>query len=1830
MSSCRRRLTLWRGRDWHAAGWVALRRGSSCSVPAERPPQAAAARPLHDMAGWIRELCEVASGFTGAEPALWGDTLYNASVLFWRTWYGAVQPCSVLGRLLTRRSRPLMATGEWALLLDAAKLLYDGLCLAAWPDWGWRGQMGVLTAKCLAETGDRKAARGTITKLYTMLRSQQKADSDSSVRLQLLMDVECGMIDELEHTNPVLDAAATLHMMLASDEPLDAAALERVVGLDDKLLLIKGVRSEEDMTQADWSAATDGPLRQEALALRVRLGNVLLDHGAHLDRVRQIAGHASIATDGDTAGVGGDILACRMELHAIDALGAHRAYTQPVVDRRLSAVDGCLRAMQRAKNLRSRFSMQEAACLAWNASLPLMQPNLRHQIRPALEMAVDLLQASGSVMFGLVAGCHLELARIADDAGLAAHAERHLSLAADCDARAGDVHADSIARLRRTVRARAVADRPDDQPCEAALELAHSLIARAAEAVDGTACRAALVEAGRALAPQLFGDDIIPIVLVPFECGSEKLRASRALQFAELDMLATAAADDPAAAEHLAFWDSFARAARKRLVCDVAYAAGTVALALARRRCSSADESDAEADATRREALRTTAELHYILSEIRVFLLREDGLQLGDVPADATPPSYAEWAAQQSSTALEGFVEGARCGAALGASWITVNAAVYIWNHGIALVREGRGHVLCSPLREVHRALAPLCAAPAETDASSTAGGDPRVLVVAARIANLLAVSELDGGGESESGTGIQLCEDALAFLADVSHADSAALIRTYVRLLCAVGRPIECPAGGPVLRALFAVTAREVVQDAAPGALPELDEMCRLCGECAGRDGPRVMSSDNAMRLLARAALVCTGAQAFDLGAECAGHLLELAGRPRGRGAVPLERRRADAALSHVACCVLGCAAEARIMDSSDESQQAAQRHRTLGHFLRASEHGRAAGDPSRVALAAQYVWNVALPFALHAMTNRLVLPPLKTALEDLRRTAPSNKNPVAVPLRIKMYNLAFSVLAEHGEWGQGLALVDHAFESLPRASRGFLWAFRVIFKSKLGKDVGRELDRLQDKPPDERCDFWCTLSRVEPHMEQRLEALHKAADCVRGVRGHETRYADMLVQLSRWLYAHGQGRDSDDCVVLLSSANDVIMALRFESDGLLGAATKSRTAELLVRIHTMLALIQVEPELRRRHMLFAHHYVVELWSATLEILGARATEAARRAADAAEGEGGRKKSGKKGTKGAEPGPAMPAIPTSSTGWANFELPPHALETAAEGEEVTPLRVPEPELTAHYADVLVAMLEQAGMHHMAIQPLLLAFHIHHPDHGCAPSRMRAMVRATRLDALIAELRIERAGETWAHGVGSALPSDAERDAVRVQVYQTLQRREIQAASGTVNDDDGGGASESEGAGPVLHPLREADGWAEQLGVLVRAGRFDDVAQLAFDLDVAASAFRDSRLAARTALAAARLAMARDRPAEAIASLRSILQPMGEGPIEEAAFWVEVTETLGQAALLQTQQQLLQGNTVPPESAPRPVLAAAADSFSALAAAHFAGRHTFLTCGAVLRVREAEALVLCIDAPAPVGGGLEAVATAVEILRGASTQLLDLGEVFACSTAVMRCHATLVHQLPAAGTAPFRRVADDLLAVFDAVERALRDLVAAMPHAPTEVAGDGAVQLPAATLLARVLTARADVEGRLYVLECARAVEQERLDANPPTIERIIAEYVRDEDALPVDQAAWEQRLRVAGECAVSRLSGVRSMQPRQAETAIAAGALLGRVLRCSAERARGSAFRGSARGVWCTQAGADEGPAAWRPRHEALADELTAALGLWGTTWWWWSGRWY
>ncbi|XP_047559332.1 cilia- and flagella-associated protein 46 isoform X1 [Lutra lutra] len=651
-----------------------------------------------------------AINFAKGEPRYY-FLVYNASVLYWQM------------------VRPFLKPGYHHHLLSSLSQIVSVLNQTEEEDTEWRAELMLELLDCYLQAGKKEEA----AKLCATAAPFIKANVPHKHRHIYSIMVRHGLADELqlaEEKKTSTSLAVTYHINMLK------AKLDKNELPEDVDAVLKKAYGRLSSYNHQRSPAA----REEEILLLFELARLSLALKCEEMASACLSDLQSVHSRDPGKLIEIECLEC--ELEALSLERKLKVYVRAAVEVQLSIVQRLDVALQRAVRLGEPGLIHVVCATQWNTCLPLLQHNLRRQLRKPLSNIADVLEKADSLMVLLRCQVHMEMAHIEEDEDRLEPAIQHLQKAVLLDSLGlyQDTLTRALNRLRLCTMLYQCPERAEDKAIMA--------IEQAKKAVPKDSVRrkrALLVNAGLALAPDTFQVVLDSENEAKVSMGKVRGRFTYLFAKARHHMVSV----DKAAGhlrrlgtendkERIQIWAELAKVSRKQGVWDVCRAASRFCLLydnvkvkkLARLKKgkkrrggdSPAQDAGGPSEVTlQRQAspslLRTFAEVGFISAEATVHLLRSEGVELNNRPRPPedlsqhsagytveSPEDNAQWITYQtwieglSQSAMNSWLRSAEIGRELQEGWIVQNAVVYVLNHNYHLIVAGRQRELVDTL----------------------------------------------------------------------------------------------------------------------------------------------------------------------------------------------------------------------------------------------------------------------------------------------------------------------------------------------------------------------------------------------------------------------------------------------------------------------------------------------------------------------------------------------------------------------------------------------------------------------------------------------------------------------------------------------------------------------------------------------------------------------------------------------------------------------------------------------------------------------------------------------------------------------------------------------------------------------------------------------------------------------------------------------------------------------------------------------------------------------------------------------------------------------------
>ncbi|XP_030628131.1 cilia- and flagella-associated protein 46 [Chanos chanos] len=608
--------------------------------------------------------------------------VFNASVLYFRA------------------ARPLLRPGQRRYLVSTLSEVVRVLDQVQELDYDWRAQLMLQLVECLVDAGKSKEA-ACFAKVTSDFIETHKPDLYPKIFALQVRHKLADLSKTLKKGNPILSVIYKMETLKHTVE-LNEVKKEDLMKLQEIFqLLIQSPQTQTPGTayQNSCPGLDNASFIHLAYRTEVLLELAFLSMQLNLHQVATDCLAEMRASEVSNVGqrIMMECIQCELDLYKqrdrIEDYSKSRVEAQLSV---ISRLDVLLQSAVREGDIQATH----AVCASqWNVCLPLLQRNLRKNIKNQLTRVAQALEDTHSVLLEMRCQLHSELAAIEEDEERLEPAVRHLQKALDLDQ--GGLYHDRLSTSLHLLKLRLSLYNTPSCP----EDVAAKLIQQAKEGSGHEKVkrrRPILVGAGIALAPDTF-----QMVL---DADSEAKVFSGSSGETKVAQLAAKAQHHTSCMQkiegHLSrqgnsrnyrkrvkLWAALAKASRKQEVWDVCRAACRFCLLYDDRPWTTPKKERGLIDYAEKDLLRLLAEVHFINAEATVHKLRSEGVELNGAAvlpderwkraSDDDPQwiLYRDWIQSLSDYATANFIRGAELGVELGEAWLVANAAVYLWNY---------------------------------------------------------------------------------------------------------------------------------------------------------------------------------------------------------------------------------------------------------------------------------------------------------------------------------------------------------------------------------------------------------------------------------------------------------------------------------------------------------------------------------------------------------------------------------------------------------------------------------------------------------------------------------------------------------------------------------------------------------------------------------------------------------------------------------------------------------------------------------------------------------------------------------------------------------------------------------------------------------------------------------------------------------------------------------------------------------------------------------------------------------------------------------------------
>ncbi|KAM9477000.1 cilia- and flagella-associated protein 46 [Clarias gariepinus] len=1072
--------------------------------------------------------------------------VFNASVLYLQT------------------VRAFLRPGWRRYLVSSLTQVLSALEEVAEPDFVWRAELMILLVECLVDAGKENEAAdfSKVTSDFIEQHTPELYPRIFSIQVQLdLIDV-----------SNILTKASPKLLAIYKLQKLKKAVNKGGKELDELreiFLLVTQSSQTPSAASNRYSHDTDDTSH---IPLSDRIELLLELSFLSLQLRQQFMAEECVnelKTIDDTAAVQRIMVECVECELALSKQNSNIAdYTKGSVEAQLSIVRRLEALLLRAVREGDAQVTQSVCATLWNSCLPLLQHNLRKNLKSPLITLSQALENINSMLLDMRCQIHAELAAIEEEAERLEPAIQHLRAALSLD-ESGKFQqrlSFSLHLLQLRSKLYITPTRPEDQ---AAMLIQQTKEWLGDEPVKNW--RPTLVSAGIALAPDTFqmvldAESTAKVSASSLQDQVEQL-AAKAKHYRtcvqKIEFHLSSLERDTDDRERTRLWASLVKAARKHEVWDVCRAACRFCLLYDDKRWKIEHKQMGEEESETRELLRLLAEVHSINAEATIQKLRSEGVELNGLPVppvnrrapalenDPQWTLYSEWIQEMSVYATANFLRGAELGAELQEPWLVVNAAVYLWNYNNhILATKGQDKLvptfsqLIDLLRQTGDAgevvlLVLLCVAVAQGIIQPWCRASVHTGQADKTKKNLKKGTEKSGSGlaipPEDIKKALQICDYALR----LSNGNNDAvpimvrkqLLSTWVntkRLLQQqIGQNLdiddECKNEAVQTMSRVLVGVEMLRCNSNPGlmefSVPSLTTLVQIASDCKW--------SDPVVELYAWTQLARFAHQSadHDLVIICTQNALQL-----DQTAIH-KANTSECNLYNVTTVqeMLSSAACLRGLSMLYKSCGYLAKHtEALAMLLTSISYAVQAGSWPLCRTAARHYWNSCLPLLDSPEQRQQLKGPLELIVRALTHTYHQQDSILPhesiaeddLAVRAAMYNVMFQIHVDGGSLRSGLEVLDQAIIDMPRSPhRLTLYKQSVLVKAQLGESIELDMPKFTEFGEVACAMMWHRVALSSRDTQQKKHCYKNAINELQSA-DNQMQKCEILLEFAEWLY--------------------------------------------------------------------------------------------------------------------------------------------------------------------------------------------------------------------------------------------------------------------------------------------------------------------------------------------------------------------------------------------------------------------------------------------------------------------------------------------------------------------------------------------------------------------------------------------------------------------------------------------------------------------------------------------------------------------------------------
>jgi len=962
----------------------------------------------------------------------------------------------------------------------------------------WRANFFVAQALCLAESNKGDDALKALAEAHALakeLGNQELQDRILNIRTHLSITLGKGAKTD------------------ASSSPEDAA---RVAVQSVRSGEVKGDDKIEAELRAAWSKIDSNP--------KGSARNVNLDIVADIGWVAAMKGRTDLAKEcmSRVKPSGTARARTRMELTMVmvDLQGlrdARHDLSRENIQRHIRFMAKVGQALSTFLNIKDAAGIHDSCVLIWNASLVLLQKDLRHHVKDIFRAAAEALERIDSPMHRLRAQFHLEVSKCFIEEDMLIPATRENQKALSLDYLVDEDEKSSSGYVRPLDRYL--------EPMQKKLKLKCAIYEEPNDPQDAAVV---LIEKARST-------DDVPLKEHYLEKAIVKLQCLKRITAALMEKGSQAEVN--ALKSRIQIWGELVK---------TAWEAGLHATV--RKSAPEALAFVGFNPARDFETMRLQAEVYFMDAQACICSLkvRKEKLCPPRTAVEVEVSQPLDPFQDINMRAASGFLTGMKIGAAINEPWLIIRGAAHVFNVYLPFILDGDLVSLLPLLEPVFEELVKV----------QEESVDPEVLCA---VANFLACAlehkyliGLSDDGETnfkvlqkrpfEGGGDVAFLEKAADVcqqaLKKSSKTTAKQLVSTFAHIQGLRGLPADngvCQSGGDQELISKAMAMIEVLNNSNS---PEAEK--RQAVEVATASLRQVKPLD--LEMWADLARACLQAGELEGALDACDEALSIL--PEG-DEFELEEQASRFTqyqwhLLSSSEMMYGSVVESARSPDIEQEQEIKEKlwEKAISHYMCALRYATFARSRDLFSRATRVIWNACIQFTSQS-SLRLVVTVHLEKLCSLVDTMGVQEGDFI--LMVSVYRCLLQCFADSSRWLDGMKMVASAFKHLPSPLHRRLWDYHVFFLSKMGRSVSSEMSQMADFTEEMQSKVWRIMTNSSHKYDQVVA--HKGA--INSLQDPVIK-AESLIHYCEWLYktqdnSYGDSyADSEDALYV---ALDVLM---------------------------------------------------------------------------------------------------------------------------------------------------------------------------------------------------------------------------------------------------------------------------------------------------------------------------------------------------------------------------------------------------------------------------------------------------------------------------------------------------------------------------------------------------------------------------------------------------------------------------------------------------------------------------------------------------------------